>query len=76
MNSQTASVTQTGEICSTHGIWHPIGTPCPSCYPIGGSAKHADLCPVCMGRGELGDSANTGGNICYGCGGKGWVKVG
>lgn len=40
---------------------------------------HAEICPVCAGRGLI-HSAGTSGTMpdttCHGCGGKGWVTVG
>jgi len=43
--------------------------------------KHAELCPICKGRGkividEMPDvTAAPQPQICYGCGGKGWVEI-
>jgi len=31
---------------------------------------HAQICPVCMGKGKL-----PNGDICNGCFGKGWIEV-
>jgi hypothetical protein len=31
---------------------------------------HAQICPVCMGKGKL-----PNGDICNGCFGRGWVEV-
>ena len=37
---------------------------------------HAELCPVCMGKGEVKyDPTSLAYNTCHGCGGKGWVTV-
>ena len=41
---------------------------------------HAERCPVCYGSGKLQTGTEAGGtnpafNVCYGCGGKGWVEV-
>ena len=31
---------------------------------------HAQICPVCNGKGKLKD-----GSKCHGCGGKGWITI-
>lgn len=37
---------------------------------------HAELCPVCGGKGRVEDYGSTGGTIaCHGCHGLGWVCV-
>jgi len=35
---------------------------------------HAELCPVCMGKGIVPEGTST--KTCNGCEGKGWVIVG
>jgi len=37
---------------------------------------HAEVCPVCNGRGTVKEERITvAEKQCYGCGGKGWVNV-
>ncbi len=40
--------------------------------------SHAELCPVCGGKGLLHkvDGTATVTTQCHGCGGRGWVEVG
>lgn len=39
--------------------------------------KHAELCPVCQGKGVYynSDLSTATARPCHGCGGKGWVEV-
>jgi len=52
-----------------------------SWYPFN-ERRHADLCPVCNGRGKIRDSKYGESSVselnektCHGCDGKGWVRV-
>jgi DnaJ-class molecular chaperone len=41
--------------------------------------SHAEICPVCLGKGKVQEDNPSGTNIiyntCHGCGGQGWVTV-
>jgi len=47
--------------------------------------SHATICPICNGNGRIKEGrkqtqptsypSTTGEEICYGCGGRGWVEV-
>jgi len=32
--------------------------------------SHAEICPICRGKGRLEKN-----EVCHGCGGKGWITV-
>jgi len=41
-------------------------------------SPHAEICPVCVGKGVVYGIAETGAcptETCHGCNGKGWVTV-
>ena len=47
-------------------------------YPIIRRGSHAEVCPICHGRGTIevgGTCWNKQYKTCHGCGGKGWVTV-
>ena len=40
---------------------------------------HAEICPICHGRGKIKNPASVTAPVevtCHGCGGRGWVEVG
>jgi hypothetical protein len=37
---------------------------------------HAEICPVCNGKGTIEQNGATDPKTCHGCNGKGWVTVG
>jgi len=43
--------------------------------------KHAEICPICKGRGRVPEDPEwdsgpfPGTRVCHGCDGKGWVEV-
>ncbi len=39
------------------------------------SPTHAELCPVCDGRGAINNELTSQYTTCHGCNGKGWIIV-
>ena len=49
-------------------------------WPYYGNPPHAEVCPICYGKGQVnnvhpGDTCTERWETCHGCAGSGWITV-